>query len=90
MPRNLKLSFLLIITLGFIYCPSTIACNCGCKNNNCGPIPKNTENKIKEQKLFCEAPKDWLLAIKELGKINENSNPVHVCDKDCNLGGNNK
>ncbi len=79
-----------MIIIGLIYCSSAIACNCGCPNNNCGSMPKSTEDKIKDQKLFCEAPKGWLLAIKELGKTNENLNPVHICDKDCNIGGNNK
>ena len=58
-----------------------LACNCGCQGNNCGAAQQQKVENSKEEKLVCEAPKDWILAYKENNKTKNNTN--HLCDGNC-------
>ena len=85
MVKNTVFTIFLIFLVGLDSCSSAFACNCGCKNNNCGAI-KN-EGTTKEKKLFCELPKDWLIAMKETVRTNEHLKAKHVCGNGCNVRG---
>ena len=52
-----------IITLmGLVFPSGALACNCG-------QVQKSADEKAKDEKLICEAPKEWLLAFKETKDI---------------------
>ncbi len=78
-------SYFLIAAIFGLSCLNVLACNCGCAGGNCGAV--NNEDKIKEQKLFCEAPKDLLLRINESLANAETSKTNHGCNGGCKIEG---
>ena len=78
-------SLLIAIAIGFS--STAYACNCGCSNCAKAHEETNTVNQDNE-KLLCEAPKDWLSLFKQLEQKILKTNVV--CNADCNLEGGRK
>lgn len=62
----------LLTAIGISFSSTALACNCGCTDCAKAQEEINTANPNNE-KLLCEAPKDWLLSFKQLQKIIEST-----------------
>lgn len=73
------ITLLTIIAIGFS--STAYACSCGC--TNCAKAHEETNIVTQaNEKIFCEAPKDWLSLIKQLEQKVLKTNVV--CNANCN------
>ncbi len=82
------ISYFLIAVIFGLNCLNVLACNCGCAGGNCGAA--KIEDKTKEQKLFCEVPKDFLMKINESLATAESSRTNGGCNGGCVIEGEKK
>ncbi len=76
---------LIFASLSVINCCSTgiiaQACNCAKKHE---VSQKKLEDNLYKENLFCEAPKEWLLAYGRENSIEKQLNPHKPCGCGCN------
>ena len=60
-----------------------LACNCGCKGNNCGANQQTTTKNFSEEKVQCPVMKNWILPSQAADKTEYNGKTYYFCCGGC-------
>ena len=62
---------------------TTLACNGGCKGDNCGAAQQSSPQEVKEEKVQCPVMKNWILASEAADKTEYNGKTYYFCCEGC-------